>query len=207
MSRAQIRGWVRGIITPLVHEAAESGVRSTVHEATESGARHAVHEATESVARHATQDAVHSGTHEVTHVAASDLRAAAKSTTHIVSDAGEVARAKGPKWKSTLAKFGPGYIKAAGVVGIGGYAAYNANKRLGQLGTGAVDVANEVRHSFENAFNHLPNPSDIEQIASKALHGAHSTLEGLAGPASTGLTIVVILGSAVIAYEGYRSIR
>lgn len=196
MSRAQIRGWVRGIITPIVHEAAESGVRSTVHEATESGARHA------------TQDIVRSGTHEVTHVAASDLRAAAKSTTtHVVSDAGEVARAKGPKWKSTLAKSGPAYVAAAGGVGIGTYTVINTNRRIGQLGNAAVDIGRDVKGGIENAFNHLPNPSDIEQVASKALHGAHSTMEGLAGPASTGLTIVVILGTAVIAYEMYRSIR
>jgi len=110
---------------------------------------------------------------------------------------------------------GPAYIGA----GAAAYGVYSTNQRVGQIGSALAgglgqtrrDASNAARAMAEHArdgansfANHMPNLSDIEDVAKRAMDGAHHTVDNLAGPASTALTIGLVLGTAVVAYEGYR---
>lgn len=214
----------------------ESVVRSSIHEAehavpkiateAESSVLHAGTRGS-SRASHATQDLITGETRTASNLhlrepvpSSAEVRSAAtNNTVHMVSDAESVAKAKGPKWKSTLAKSGPAYIGAGGVTGLGIYTAVRTDQRLGQLGSAVGQFGTAVRDDSKalaealkeglvSAANHMPNLSSIEEAVQRALDGAHKTVEGvtgqLAGPASTVLTITIILGTVVVVYEGYR---
>ena len=207
----------------------ESVVRSSIHEAEHAAPKIAT-EAESSVlhagargssrASHATQDLITGETRTGSNLhlrepvpSSAEVRSAATNKTiHMVSDAESVAKAKGPKWKSTLAKSGPAYIAAGGATGLGIYTAVRTDQRLGQLGSAVRDdskaLAEALKEGLVSAANHMPNLSSIEEAGQRALDGAHKAVEGvtgqLAGPASTVLTITIILGTVVVVYEGYR---
>ena len=207
----------------------ESVVRGSLHEAEHAAPRIAtesessvLHAGTRGSSRasHATQDLITGETRTGSNLhlrepvpSSAEVRSAAtNNTVHVVSDAESVAKAKGPKWKSTLAKSGPAYIAAGGATGLGIYTAVRMDQRIGQFGSAIRDdskaLAETLRDGVVSAANHMPNLSSIEEAVQRALDGAHKTVEGvtgqLAGPVSTVLTITIILGTVVVVYEGYR---
>jgi len=201
-------GTAGNFMARLLVRAAERGV---VEEAGSVATRTAAGAA----ARSLEETAAHAATNAGSEIGAAELRAAARAP--VVHEATEVAVAR------TVARENarPALVTAAGAVVVGGgataYTLYNTNARIGQvingvgqvpgligdLFRGARDEAEKAAKAASNAV-HLPNMSDIEEAAERALHGAHDIGTELAGPASNALTIVIVLGTAVAVYEGYR---
>jgi len=111
---------------------------------------------------------------------------------------------------------------ALGTVGAGTYLATNAinrvDNRVGQLGGALVDIPVEIGKGIEHLESdlakglaslgrHMPTGSDLAAAIRGAEHSAHDITTGLAGPAQTGVTVLVVLAGIVAAYEMYRFVR
>jgi predicted PurR-regulated permease PerM len=152
-----------------------------------------------------------SAAHEVSKdagkVVGSELKTAASGVVHEATDVA-VARAKASgKWKTKLAGSGPMYIGATATALTGGYVVWNTNQRVDQLANAAKNLGKNAQDDINKLLDHMPRPGDIEGAALRAVNGAHDIGAGLAGPASTALTISLVLGSMVVAYEVYKYSR
>jgi hypothetical protein len=193
--------------------AASHGISSATH----AGEGTVLHDVGSSAARNIVNDGARG-------VSSTEARAAASTAEHnIVTSASHAEKSSGAKsWKNQLAKQSPAIITAATGAGVAGFTVYQTNRRIGQgidagnqlyhdMGQRMDDMAQEVFDLGRSLGSHMPNPSSIEDAAGRALNSAHNTVEGitgqLAGPASTALTIALVLGTVVITYEGYRYLR
>lgn len=94
---------------------------------------------------------------------------------------------------STVADAAVPLSKAAAI----GYGAHELNKKIDGLGNyfrgGIDDTLKGLDNLGHKIGDHMPNSSNISDA-----------LNAVQGPVSTGITIAVVLGSVVLAYEAYR---
>ena len=218
MSRSLVRG---------AFDLFRGGAKETLREAAHTGAEvatkdslHAASQATSSAIEgsskdllHASEDIVTSGERsEVRAASASEVEAAGKGELHPTSNPKKVpvhpSKYDGMGIRNVLI----GGSKAAVTVGGGGLAGY-FGYQWGKRGLRAADdLTSGLKHAgqdFENFFKglhwpHLPNPSEIEQVAQHALQGAHNIGNELAKPAETAISIGIVLVAGVVAYEVYK---
>ncbi|MGA1355018.1 MAG: hypothetical protein ACO32I_09635, partial [Candidatus Limnocylindrus sp.] len=125
-----------------------------------------------------------------------NLHAAANEPHHTVINA------QAPKsWKTQLAASSPALVTA----GVGGYAAYQINNKANQVisGIGSLghNVGEWVTDGTHTLGRNMPRPGDIEHAISQR---AGNVLSAVSGPATEVLTITMIIGGMIIAYEVYQ---
>lgn len=205
-----------------VFDAFRGGAKHTAHEAahigTEAVARdslHAASGATTSAVEGSTRDMLHATENivtsaegsEVRAAAASEVETAAKKELHPITNPARVPnKYDGMRTRNVLmgSAVAVPAVTSAAVGSVLTVRAFNRGEQMLQAAPGQIEKGLEtVSKPFVELFKHLPNPSDIEQAAQKALHGAHNIGSDLARPAETAITIGTILLAGVIVYEVY----
>ena len=170
----------------LLRNGARAAARETSSEAAAAGAREAASAASEAELRAASKGVVHDST-------STAIREAAKTSRQRIRMAPS----------TILARAG-----AVTTIGATGFGLWKVNQTVDNVEKGIQNTFNTVTHlplDFLHALDDLGlfNPESIQAKVNEALMGAHQ----LAGPAQTGVTIVVVLVGAVAAYEAYRFLR